>query len=60
MLKDKSTDTALFVVIIQLVPIEQAKEEAGALDANKKLEETHGGKEEAKEISVGGDDDELD
>ncbi|KAF1938324.1 DUF1769-domain-containing protein [Clathrospora elynae] len=54
-LKNRETDKELFVVVIELLPTDQAKKE-GAEDAGKKFEETHG-KEEA---SVGGDDDDLD
>lgn len=63
MLKNRDTDTALFVVIFQLVPTDKARKEDGVLDAEKKFEETHGAKgkeEENKEVGVGGDDDELD
>ncbi|KAF2794755.1 DUF1769-domain-containing protein [Melanomma pulvis-pyrius CBS 109.77] len=62
-LKNRDTDTALFVVIFQLVPTDKAKKEDGVLDAEKQFEEAHGGKgkgEENKEVGVGGDDDELD
>lgn len=60
MLKDRSTDTELFVVIFQLVPTEEAKKQ-GVLDAEKEFEKEHGVKKgESKEIHTGGEDDDLD
>jgi hypothetical protein len=58
-LKDRSTDTELFVVIFQLLPTEKAKEE-GVLDAEKEFEKDHAGEKAEKEMHTGGDDDELD
>lgn len=65
MLKDKSTNTELLVVIFQLVPTEEAVKE-GAKGPEEQFEETHKGeaksdaKEKADESKAGGDDDELD
>jgi hypothetical protein len=58
-LKDRSTNTELFVVIFQLLPTEEAKEH-GVLDAEKEFEKDHAGKKAEKEMHTGGDDDELD
>lgn len=59
MLKDRSTDTELFVVIFQLLPTEDAKKN-GVLDAEKEFEKDHAGNKVEKEMHTGGDDDELD
>ena len=53
MLKNRETGKELFVVVISLLPTEEAKKQ-GAEDPDEKFVEVHGS--EAK----GGDDDELD
>ena len=49
-LKNRETNQELFVVVIELLPTEQAKKE-GAEDPKEKFEEVHGGgkKEEKNE-----------
>lgn len=47
MLKNRETDQELFVVVIELLPTEQAKKQ-GVEDPQEKFEEVHG-KTEAKE-----------
>lgn len=54
MLKNRETNQELFVVLIELVPTEEAKK-AGAEDAKEKLEEVHG-----KESVQNGKEHELD
>ncbi|KAH7120023.1 hypothetical protein B0J11DRAFT_73692 [Dendryphion nanum] len=60
-LKDKSTNTELFVINIQLVPTDQAKKE-GVLDPEEKLKETHSTekKKDDEGKAKGGEDDDLD
>ena len=55
MLKNRDTNTELFVVIFQLIPTEQAEKE-GVETPEATFEKVHGGKEQA----TGGDDDDLD
>ncbi|CAO2657131.1 Nn.00g032570.m01.CDS01 [Neocucurbitaria sp. VM-36] len=57
-LKNRETNKELFVVSIQLLPTEQAKEEDGVEDPEEKFEEVHGG--DAGKEKGGDDDDELD
>jgi len=47
-LKNRETDKELFVVVIELLPTEQAKKE-GAPVPEEKLEETHGKEKKAEE-----------
>ncbi|KAF2110488.1 hypothetical protein BDV96DRAFT_624100 [Lophiotrema nucula] len=56
-LKDRETNTELFVIIFQLIPTEEAKKQ-GAETPENKFKEVHG--KPAKEESAGADDDELD
>lgn len=58
-LKNRDTNKELFVVVISLIPTEEAKKTGDAPDPKEKFEETHG-KGEKKEQTTGGDDDELD
>ncbi|KAF2000185.1 DUF1769-domain-containing protein [Amniculicola lignicola CBS 123094] len=55
-LKNRDTNTELFVVNFELLPTEEAKKE-GVEDPEEKLKEVHG---DAKPMTAGGDDDELD
>lgn len=55
MLKNRETNQELFVVVIELVPTEQAKKD-GVEDAKEKFEEVHGTKDE----DTNGHQDELD
>jgi hypothetical protein len=55
-LKNRETNTELFVLNFQLLPTEQAKKE-GVQSPEVQVEKVHGGKEEQ---TTGGDDDELD
>lgn len=57
MLKNRETNKELFVVVIELLPTEQAKKE-GAEDPEEKFEEVHG--KESEKPEEGGGDDELD
>ena len=61
MLKNRETNKELFVVLIQLVPTENAKKE-GVEDSKEKFNEVHGdgGEKEKASEGAGGDDDELD
>ncbi|KAF2735611.1 DUF1769-domain-containing protein [Polyplosphaeria fusca] len=52
-LKDRETDTELFVIIFELLPTEEAKKADGAKDPEEKFEEVHG-------EGGAGNDDELD
>lgn len=54
-LKDKSTNTELFVINIQLLPTDQAKKD-GVLDSDEQLQATHG--DEKKPESAKADDNE--
>ncbi|KAK3217474.1 hypothetical protein GRF29_1g3196388 [Pseudopithomyces chartarum] len=47
-LKDRSTNTELFVVIFQLLPTEEAKKEGGVESAEEMLEKVHGDEKKAK------------
>ncbi|KAH7402893.1 hypothetical protein BKA66DRAFT_449713 [Pyrenochaeta sp. MPI-SDFR-AT-0127] len=58
-LKNRETNKELFVVLIQLLPTEQAKKD-GAEDPEEKLKEVHGEDKVKGSASEGGDDDELD
>lgn len=57
MLKDRNTNTELFVIIFQLLPTEDA-EKQGAETPKAQFEAVHGAKGEQQ--TTGGDDDELD
>lgn len=57
MLKNRETNKELFVVVIELLPTEQAKKE-GVEDPQEKFEEVHG--KEGDKAKEGGGDDELD
>ena len=54
MLKNRETNQELFVVIIELVPTEEAKRE-GVEDADEKFQEVHG-----KETGKDGKENDLD
>jgi hypothetical protein len=58
-LKDKSTNTELFVVIFQLLPTEEAQKE-GAKSPEEQFKEVHDDERKGEEGKAGGDDDELD
>ena len=45
MLKNRETNTELFVILIQLLPTEQAKDE-GVEDPEEKFEKVHGAAED--------------
>lgn len=60
MLKNRETDKELFVVSIQLLPTEEAKEKHGVEEPEEKLAEVHGQKPESAKPSDGGADDDLD
>jgi hypothetical protein len=55
-LKNRETNTELFVIIFQLIPTENAEKE-GAETPHAQFEKVHSGKAEQ---TTGGDDDELD
>lgn len=55
-LKNKETNTELFVVVIQLCPTEQAVKE-GAKSAEQEFEETHGKMAGSTAEAKGGDED---
>jgi hypothetical protein len=62
-LKDRSTNTELFVINFQLLPSEEGKK-AGLKDPEEMVKEVHGDDKKAGSDSdkgnAGGDDDELD
>lgn len=61
MLKNRDTNTELFVIVFQLIPTEEARKEEGVLSPEEVFEKAHNGEGTAeKETSVGGDDDDLD
>ncbi|KAK7188604.1 F-box domain containing protein [Paraphaeosphaeria sporulosa] len=57
-LKDRSTNTELFVVIFQLIPTEEAKKEIGIESAEDLVKKVHGG--DRTEAKAAENDDELD
>lgn len=57
MLKDRSTDTPLFVVIFTLIPKDQAAHAAQQVEAQTD-EKNEGGK--TSDVKAGGGDDDLD
>ena len=63
-LKDRSTNTELFVIVFQLVPTEEAQQQGAKSpeDMFKSIhsEEAKDGKANVDEAKAGGDDDELD
>ncbi|KAF1949941.1 DUF1769-domain-containing protein [Byssothecium circinans] len=58
-LKNRETNTELFIVNFQLIPTEEATKEAGVESAEEIFEEVHGRKKTETQ-TVGGDDDDLD
>jgi hypothetical protein len=58
-LKNRETDKELFVVVISLLPTEEAKKGDEAKDPDEKFAEVHG-KEKETVQTTGGEDDELD
>lgn len=58
MLKDRNTNTELFVVIFQLIPTEEAKKETGIESAEDMVKKVHGG--DKTDTKAADNDEELD
>ncbi|ORY04665.1 hypothetical protein BCR34DRAFT_572510 [Clohesyomyces aquaticus] len=62
-LKNRDTNNELFVINFQLIPTEEAKNEEGVLSPEEVFQKVHKGEgkaEKQEEVTVGGEDDELD